>query len=334
VAWNIAQEITAAKIGLMAQLHNVQLESVPMGPGELWVENRVDAATRRLIVETLDADLAGIAQNFNRLFAVKPKIVTFATAESFERGLTTLFDYPQQTARALARNNGGALVIPLRSIAINWAVLGKEKPLTILRHELAHAMIREIAGASAVMPSWFDEGIATMEQASGSLARIADAGDFIRESAAARGRTYQLAAASIDALKGQIGLGGMSRILDQLGRGTDFESAYANVTGRALSSFLQAAPSEIVRAAPTKVVMEELPSGEVRWTLRGGVPGQKASVDVNGRDVAYRLTFEVEVDQNGSYTSAFGATAPAGTYFVQVVAGDSEVSGTARVRKG
>ncbi len=88
----------------MAQAHGIALESVPMTQGDLWVENGVDAATRRLLANTLDGDLTRISQDFGRPFAVRPKIVTFATAASFERGMQTLFEYPPQVARALARN--------------------------------------------------------------------------------------------------------------------------------------------------------------------------------------------------------------------------------------
>ena len=78
----------------------------------------------------------------------------------------------------------------------------------------------------------------------------------------------------------------------------------------------------------------ELPSGEVRWTLKGGLPGTKATVTVDGREgTRYHLQFDVATDESGGYTSTFGSTAPAGSYFVQVVAGDAEVSATARVRK-
>ncbi|MSQ37414.1 MAG: hypothetical protein EXR61_03765 [Chloroflexi bacterium] len=92
---------------------------------------------------------------------MRPKVITFASAGSFEKGLQTLFGYPPQIARALAAHNGGALIVPLRSIAVNWELLSREWPLTILRHELAHTMIREVTGASAVIPTWFDDGLAT-----------------------------------------------------------------------------------------------------------------------------------------------------------------------------
>ena len=84
---------------------------------------------------------------------------------------------------------------------------------------------------------------------------------------------------------------------------------------------------------PVRIFTDDLASGEVAWTLKGAQPGTSARVTINGRDVTYNLSFDIQIDQNGQYSSTFGSTAPAGTYFVQVVAGDAEVSTTVRVKK-
>ena len=280
-------------------------------------------------------------------------MITFASAASFEKGMQTLFGFPPQVARALATNNGGALIVPLRSIAVNWALLSRERPLTILRHELAHAMIREVAGASAVIPSWFDEGLATMEQSSWTLteedryvaaslvgsgqttlAKLTNANDWIEQSGRFKGRNYQVASVAVDALQRQVGVQGIARLLEQLGQGSDFESAFSTVSRTSVAAFSRAFPEAAVKGAPTKIVTTELASGEVAWTLKSATPDVKVHVTIDGRDgLTYRLAFDVTTDANGTYASTFGATAAAGTYFIQAVAGDAEVNATIRVRK-
>lgn len=344
----IAQQLDTARISRLARQNGITLQSVPMTWGDLWVEQRVPQHVRDLLRTSLDADISAVGGRLGRSFEVRPKIVTFASAASFESGLRTLFGYAQATARSLAANNGGVLIS--RVVLINWAVLGQERPLTILRHELTHALVREIT-RTGEFPAWFDEGLATLEQdtvpgaevgsleewyagrallESGgvTLGQLASAADWSRQSAALGGRNYFTAASAVRALIDDIGRPSLLRLLERVGGGERFSEAFGAVAGRSLETFERGLPRKMAERLPPRIVPRSATDGIVQWTALGFVPGSDAVVTIEG--LGYRVSYAVTVDELGMFTGTLGPPAPAGTYTLRAEGRGASATATLR----
>ncbi len=59
-----------------------------------------------------------------------------------------------------------------------------------------------------------------------TLAKLTNANDWIEQSGRLKGRNYQIASVAVDALQRQVGVQGIARLLERLGQGSDFESAF------------------------------------------------------------------------------------------------------------
>lgn len=352
---SLAREVDAAKIALLAKVNGVVLEPVPMTWGDLWVEQGVPADIRRLLATSLDGDLAQVTAALGRQFGRRPKIVAFQSAASFESGLRTLFALDDATARTLARTAGGALLAEVRTIAINWGLLSRETPLTILRHELAHAIVRDIAGDRALVPAWFDEGLATRQQNTarpndlrleddryaaaallrsgrGALGRLSATGDWIRETVALEGRTYALAEAALEVLAERVGTTGLATLVGRI-PAAGFEVAFREIAGMAVGDFERAFPALFLARAPQPAVSSAaVAGGGVEWRVRGLAPDTPARVTIAGPD-AYRVEFDIRTDRDGHYRARFGSNVAPGTYELRVTDGATVVRGELAVRR-
>lgn len=342
------REVDAAKIALLANLNGIQLESVPMTWGDLWVERGVPEDVRRLLAVSLDGDLVQITGDLRRQFGKRPKIVAFQSADSFEKGLRTLFGLDEATSRTLAQNAGGALITEVRTIAINWGQLSREVPLTILRHELAHAIVRDIAGDAVQLPAWFDEGLATLQQNTaydsgpkvidqmytaaalvsggrGRLSGLATSADWIRETAALQGRTYAVAYAAVQVLHDRVGTPGLSRIVTRTPE-IGFAAAFRDVIGMDPTAFERQLPTAVAAIAPPpQLTATRVSASEAEWRVRGMLPGSTARATITGSS-SYRLTFDVRADAYGEHRARFGSTVPAGSYTLRLVGENLDLS--------
>lgn len=342
------REVNAAKIALLATLNGIVLESVPMTWGDLWIERGVPVEVRRLLAGSLDGDLVQITGDLRRQFTDRPKIVAFQSAESFEKGLRTLFGLDEATSRTLARNAGGALISEVQTIAINWGLLSREIPLTILRHELTHAILRDIAGDQVALPAWFDEGVATLQQntaydsgpkvvdqlyqakalvGSGRLRlpRLASSRDWIRETATLEGRTYAVAYAAVQILHDRVGTPGLTKIVTRTPE-IGFEGALREVTGTDSASFDRELATRIDAIAPKpELTVTKVSESEVEWRVRGFAPGGTARARVTGPN-SYLIEFDVKLDDLGGHRATFGSTVPAGTYLLRLMLEGVELS--------
>lgn len=328
----------------------MSLERSVGGGFDLYTERSIAPSDRGMLSATIDADLAAVEAEFGRSFARRPGVYVFATAASFEYGLQVLFRYSPSNAQRLAAYHSGVLEPASLSVAINWRRAAHERPLTILRHELTHAMVWQVLGSDAQIPAWFDEGIASLAQrtvseaggrvvderdiavalvSSGraSLAELTTVEDWIVRSAALSGETYALAAEAVRLLREDIGRAGLVRILQETGRGASFETAFAAATGRSVSDFISAFPRRLqAQAVSPTITAEASPrsDGNVHWSARGFAPGAGLTVTIEGA-AGYSLTYSVAADRHGRYRATFGSTAPAGTYAVRVQSGGTVV---------
>ena len=305
----------------------------------VYADASVSASARAEIAASVDDDMASLEKEFGRSFAVAPKIYVFATRSGFAYALQSVFGVRGPDAGLLAAANGGVTLPRQGVIVINLQNLGPGGASTIVRHELTHALVHERVGADAVLPAWFDEGLATFEEraqadtdesaardSSIALAVLADGRTTLREldapaewaqhNALLGGQGYTVAAEAVRLLQDRVGRDGMLRMLDDIAGGQTFGAAYAAEAGEALGEFERAFPARLAEAHAAPSIMQSPGGDGVRWTLASFTPSAKVNVTIEG-GVGYRVQFEITTDRYGMYSAVFGSTAPHGEYTVR-----------------
>jgi len=115
----------------------------------------------------------------------------------------------------------------------------------VLRHEVAHVLIWR-ASSGRPIPRWFNEGLATAAErrgfrdqtqlflhlASGSRLSLHELDLLFQGGQADQTRAYLLSGALVQHLLGEYGEAVGARILELVGKGASFETAFADVTGQ------------------------------------------------------------------------------------------------------
>jgi len=337
-----------------ARLHDleragIRLGEVETGEGALYVEARIGTADRAAISTAQERDIRALELDFARRFDPPPSVYVFAVPGTFELGMIVLFRITPAMARGIALGHGGALDVATVSVALDWHAVRLERPLTVIRHELTHAMVHQIAGRDAQLPAWLDEGLAAMSRqgltAAGdadadlavsaalladsraALARLSTTESWLRQSAALGTRSYSVARTAAELLTQDVGRSGIVELLERSARGESFADAFFAVTGGTVGAFEGGFAGRVRTLAPSARISSQAGSGadgNLVWTARGFPPGSPASVTIDG--AAYRLSYVVALDDLGAFSSAFGSTAAAGTYTITVTSGASSAS--------
>ncbi len=303
----------------------------------LFLDTTIDAAARARIAVAFSRDVAGVEDEFAHRFVRPPAVYVFAGAATFARGLTGAFGYPRSVADDLSREHGGVLLPGADAAVVNWESAGGD--LTIVRHELVHAAIREIAGAGAV-PPWLDEGLATASLDVGATAReqreryavlsLAENGRArlatLTFSGALARYDYVAAAEAADILRAELGQAGLQRVLVATGGGIPFAEAYAREARRPLAEFTNSFLTRLRERLPVPRIFtgEIAPNRDVTWTAFGFRPAGEATVAITGND--YRLVYRAPSDPFGATDGTFGSTAPPGAYTLTVDDGSRHAS--------
>lgn len=326
----------------------VQVSSQPTSAGVLFIQAGISGADRIYIALAQERDIAALERDFARAFDPAPSVYVFREARAFEVGMVVLFRLPPALARDVATGHGGALDRSTVTVALGWHVVRLERPLTMLRHELTHAMVNQIAGADSDLPAWLEEGIAEMSRnelsdadpaadlaltaallssSRVSLSDLATTENWLRQSALLGGRSYAVARSAAELLSRDVGRAGLVEMLERTSRGESFATAYGAVATTSLGSFVSQFPSSIATAAPRPSVVTDprrRPDGNIAWSLQGFAPNSQAEVTIDG--AGYHVAFPVTIGAYGTYSGSFGATAPVGAYTIAISSGGSSVS--------
>lgn len=322
---------------------------------ELYVETGIPPGDAEQIAGAIEGDVAQVQRTYGRRFAMRPQIYVFANRAAYNRGVEAILGEEKPT---LATTHAAGVALSSRGlVAVDWTEIGIEDPLTSFRHELVHVMIAHIAQPTAKnpVPSWLNEGSARLEEftvagtewqqvrqrtaaASMVAARNYFALGSLRGSEGWGGRigpvatvAYFESAAAFELLRQEIGVAGVTRILDLIGQGEPFDDAFLKVAGVAASAFEDSAPGRF------KSLTAELPGivthmdGELlRVRVFGFMPRSEVSFDVVGQSSKARNTDykKVTVDEIGIWETSLGPGWPADTYAI-TVAGVPASSGTA-----
>lgn len=308
------------------------LRSVPAIAADARADRIVSDEDLARYVPTIEQSANYVEGLFHRRFAVKPKVVLFATLDSFRDGVAALFDYSDGTAQLAATNYGGIFDRDTQTIAINLGGLGVDGLAPTLDHELTHYMLRQITG-TRTLPTWVDEGIATTAQRfpAGS-AHWPEQDALVGRAVAVSHRVsfqqtealeawhatypfvgqalYSWAGEAITLMRARIEWDGVLKVVERFAAGGTFDDAYGAASGETLAA-LEARLADRESA----IVTRPTSSGDVEWTLFTASPLTPTKVTIGGAST-YTVTFTVETDDLGLYRGTFGSTAPPGKYAV------------------
>ncbi len=323
------------------------------GAADVYTETTLSATDSSSIVVQVNADVGAVQTDFGRRFAVRPKVYVMATTSTYATAMQTIFGYPPAEAQQVATNSQGVFVLRSDAIAANWQALSRAKPLTTLRHELTHKIEHQIA-ANIDSVAWFNEGNANLEEftiagdqwdsmlsrygaasmaAANSLFEIPDITSRLvwnaRSEPALTNQYYQ-STQLVQLLRNDLGQAGVLRILELMGAGQSFESAYAAQAGRPFSSFSASAPARLRTISPSYPAVAtatDNPLGAgLSFELFGFTPSSQVTVFINGP--ASSIPRTVTVGSIGTYFSYLDKAWPPGTYTVTATWSGGTVSAT------
>ena len=323
----------------------VPLSTVLTERADVRVETGVPVSEIIRLATSVDSAIGRVEMVFGRQFATKPRVLVFATRASFTRGTQDLFGYSPETAANVAVSYGGVFDPETLTIAVNWAAASADLP-SLLAHELTHLATREIVGQGAVLPAWFEEGLAAEIQAG-------DAGISTNAQAAARSlianapRTldsittlaewhrayaeigpalYAVSAETVRAVEDRIGRGATFSLLAEVGAGARFEDAYRSRAGESVNELISRFTYDLALNPTVSVGAAADTSGNLSWTLSAFAPNSDVQVRITGR--GYNFAHTVRTDAIGLYRGTFGATAPLGAYTLSAVTTNSHATAT------
>jgi hypothetical protein len=310
----------------------VPLSTVLTERADVRVESGVPVSGVIRLARSVDSTIVRVEMVFGREFTSKPRILVFATRESFTRGTQDLFGYSAETAANVAVSYGGVFDPETLTIALNWqAAAGADLP-SLLAHELTHLATREIVGEGAVLPAWFEEGLAAEIQAGDAgigtntraaarslianaprtLDRVTTLAEWHRAYAEMGPALYAVSAETVRAIEARVGKGAMFSLLADVGRGTRFEDAYQARAGESLGELLTRFTTDLALNPTVSVGATGDDTGNVTWTLSAFAPNSDVQVRITGK--GYDLAYTVRTDAIGLYRGTFGSTAAPGAY--------------------
>jgi len=310
----------------------VPLSTVLTTRADVRVESGIPAPGVVRLAASVDSAISRIEHVFGRSFTAKPRILVFATRASFARGTQDLFGYSPETAANVAASYGGVFDPQTLTIAVSWQSSAGSNLPRLLAHELTHLATREMAGQDAVLPAWFEEGLAAeieagdagidtdarlaarslLASAPRTLDTISTLADWHREYAKLGTALYAVSAEIVGAMAAQVGRGAMFALLTEVGHGARFEDAFRAHAGEDLDGFLARFTGN-ARFQPTVAVGTIADNnGSLRWTLTGFAPNTEVRIAISG--TSYDLGYTVRTDGIGMYRGTFGSTAASGSY--------------------
>jgi hypothetical protein len=324
----------------------VPLSTVLTTRADVRVESGIPAPEVVRLASSIDSAIGHIEQVFGHSFTAKPRILVFATRASFARGTQDLFGYSPETAANVAASYGGIFDPQTLTIAVSWQSSAGSNLPRLLAHELTHLATREMVGPDAVVPAWFEEGLAAeieagdagidkdaqlaarslLASAPRTLDTISTLADWHREYAKLGTALYAVSAEIVGAMETQIGRPAMLALLAEVGRGARFEDAFRAYAGEDLDGFLarftgnaQFQPTVAIGSVPDT-------NGNLRWTLTGFAPNTDVRITISGK--SYELAYAVRTDGIGMYRGSFGSTAGFGSYTLTANSARFNATGT------
>jgi hypothetical protein len=325
---------------------------------DVYTETTLTRNDASSIVTVVDGDIARIEADLGRAFTGRPILYVFASQSSAILGIQTIARKTALQAVQLA-THGGFYDGVTGNVFLNWSNVSRWRPIRAIRHELTHMLFQQIAGMHTVMPAWFNEGNAVLEQlttsgsawdasidhytaasaASLSPSALIPLTDLVSQATwnARIGPLAQLeyyeASEAARLLRQDVGIGGTVLILDLLRRGQTFDAAFLAVTGKSSDAFASGFPARLkatVAAYPGVALANDTGAGPgVTYTAYGFAPSTSLNITISV--AGYQSVSGTAVtDTFGVYWDWVTVAAgwPFGTYTITVTDGARTVTST------
>ena len=353
---------TATSPGIGSSCCSLQARVAPQDPGvamreslsggaRVFVESSLSASDESRIRDAVSRDVSWIEHELGGSFESQPSVYVFASRGSFALGLQRAFGQTATDSAALAAGNGGVAFAGSSAVAINWANVGSDTALAIVRHELTHVRVHELAGAATELPAWLDEGFATLAERAvapdavaaardasatlvllrsgdASLQQLSSARDWSVRNAQLGGRAYAVAAEAVAVLRDGLGPEGIAGLLRHA-RAAGFAQAFGEATGGSTADFALSFPARFASRHGGPQIAQMPTKGGIQWSVSGLAANEAVHVTIDGP--AYHVAFDARADADGTYTAVFGSTATPGEYTVTVSAGPRTASAPIRI---
>jgi hypothetical protein len=324
---------------------------------EVYVETTISRANATTLATEVDLDVARIESDFGRSFTARPVLYAFGSQASANVGNLTIAHMDTQDAIDLAQKENGFFDPSTHGIFLNWFQF-TTAPLNTPRHELTHLLVAQLAGPSAFVPAWFNEGNARLEELTvpGSAWWVA-VNHYTATSAAAGNALlpltdlasqaswnarpvpsawfeYYEASEAARFVRQDVGIPGTVAILESMRAGESFDAAFQRVTGRSTADFALAFPSRLkatVTPYPGVALAGDTSAGPgLTLVAYGFAPSTTVHIDISAAGYVPSDTTQV-TDAYGavrSYAAVANGWPATGTYTITVSDGSRTVTAT------
>ena len=318
---------------------------------DVYVERTITTADAQTVATTVDADVTGVQRTYGRTFATRPPVYVFPTTSTYTTGLQTVLEMSAEEAAVAGAQTSGVFRWQTgpsgttTRVGLNWERIKAERPVTTIRHELAHMMIQQVTQETEAkpVPAWINEGSAVLEEftISGTeylrmrnrytAASMVAARNYFtvadltsqdtwnaRTGAAATAQYYE-ASQITQLLRDDIGTAGVIRIFDLMGQGQQFDAAFLAVSGKTVATFSSTVPSRLQALSqvyPYIATAPDEPGGPgLSYLLYGFAPSSTVNLDIVGAASGFQNTTKSwTVDAYGVRFIYFGPDWPADSY--------------------
>jgi hypothetical protein len=314
------------------------------GSADLYTETTITLTDAASISTEVNADVARIQQDYGRPYQTRPQVYVMGADASYVQAQSAILGIPSTFLGSPGERFETAGVYYSLKVAIDWARISSQRPVTTARHELTHMMIDEISGGAAV-PAWLNEGSARLEEFSvpgstwlatldrsravsmATTNQLLSLDDMTSQltwngrSGLASSYQYSEAEETVGQLRNEIGIAGEVSLLSLLAQGQTFDSAYAAITGRTTATFAASMPARLsaLAAAPGIAIAPDSTAGTglngPTFVVYGFAPNTLVTLTITGAFTGStnRGRFQF-LDQYGVYWSWLGPEWPADRY--------------------
>lgn len=303
---------------------------------DLLLDARLSPQDRSGIEAAANASAEMVESWLGRRFADRPVILAVSDPARIAELLVADLGVAPTVAATLARGASGLLVGGVDVIVLNVQQIGGLGTARVLRHELAHLLVRQLAGERG-LPAWVDEGLAAAVEWAGTasptlreraqanarvaggtldLARLETSADWVGASVAHGDLTYVVAQRAVSLLDVDLGRAGLVSLLEASRERGSFADAYEERTGEPLAEFVAGHPRRAGAASCLRGLRVEPRGAELSWLASGLAARGEVEISVSGP--AYAVRYAARADADGIVEGTFGSTAPPGEYALRV----------------
>jgi len=307
-----------------------------LGTTDVYAEGTISRSDVAVIGAIAATDVPRVETDFGRPYTGRPKVYALATTSSYTQGLRSILGLTGPNAQDMSATSG-VFNSKLSAVLVNWSKLTQEAPISTIRHELTHMMEHQIVPSGVVLPAWFNEGTAELEDQTVGRVSYANQSRYAAASMAATGGLFSIsaltsqaqwnaragtqkeyeyyqAAQMVQLIRDDIGQASYLRIFDLMAQRQTFDQAYLAVSGQSLATFSGSVATRLRALAPAYPgIATAAYAQQLSIQLYGFTPGSSVTLAISGPS---RSNSTVTVNEYGFYSTNLGSSWRAGEYSI------------------